>query len=276
MASEQETQQQTVSGVKQSIPFESINELLERRWLRNVISVVLLLVIWQIASLFTSPTFLASPIRTVFGILELVRDGTLQNYVAITTARILAGWSIGSTLAIAVGWTLGYSTVLRRIFEPYINFFRGLPPIIWISLVVIWFGYGPLSRISLVAYGVFAVVILDSIDSVMNVETERVRAARSLGASPWEAHLHVRIPSSIPEVFTAIRVGLGIGAMSIVAIEMLISSSGIGYLVWIARTYLKPEWVFAGVITLGTITWIMNYLLQKAGVYFLGRYGVRG
>lgn len=241
---------------------------------RYVISLTILLVLWQIASLFTSPVFLPSIPQTIGGIVEITRNGRLPRYITITTFRIITGWFIGALAAVLIGWTIAYSEILRNIFEPYIDFFRGLPPIIWVGLIVIWFGYTELSRLLLVAYGTFFVIAVDVLDSVKAVEEERIRAAKSLGASNLETHLYVRIPSSVPEIFTAMRVGLGIAAMSIVAIEMLISSSGIGYLVWTARTYLRPDWVFAGIITLGLITYSLNYLLRIIGGYTLDRYGV--
>lgn len=241
---------------------------------RYGISILLLLIVWQLLSMVTSPIFLPSIPQTAAGIVELIREGRLQSYMVITTFRIVAGWAIGSIAAVLVGWTIAYSPILRSIFEPYVDFFRGLPPIIWVSLVVIWFGYTEMSRLLLVAYGTFMVVVVDTLDAVKTMEVERIRAAKSLGASDLETHLYVRIPTSIPEIFTAVRVGLGIAAMSIVAIEMLISSSGIGYLVWIARTYLRPEFVFAGIISLGFIAYGLNYALLKVGGYALGRYGV--
>lgn len=252
-----------------------IDYLVENKKVRYLVSFVLILVVWQIMSYFVPPLFLPSVPRTAAGMLKLIQDGTLPSFMAITTLRILAGWLIGSLAGVLVGWTLGYSVTLRNLFEPYINFFRGLPPIIWISLVVIWFGYGTIARISLVAYGTFFVVVIDALDSIVDIQEEKVRAARSLGASELETHLYVRIPNSIPEVFTALRVGLGIAAMSIVAVEMLISSSGIGYLVWTARTYLKPEWVFTGIIALGFIAYGLNYTFRIAGRRFLSRYQVR-
>jgi len=275
MASKEQTSGQGVLGFDYLPSYRNINQLLENRLLRYSISLSLILFAWQVAAIFTSPTFLPSPVQTLSGIIGLIQEGTLQSYMLITSARVFAGWLVGSVAAIAIGWTLGYSQIARKILEPYINFFRGLPAIIWISVAIIWLGYGPVTRVVLVAYAVCAVIVVDALDSVLNVEEARIRAARSMGASPMEAHLYVRIPSSIPEVFTAMRVGLGISAMTIVAVEMLISSSGIGYLVWIARTYLRPEWVFAGVIGLGLITYIFNFILQWLGRRYLGRFGVR-
>jgi len=275
MASKEQTGGQGVLSFDYLPSYQNIDELLENRLLRYSISLSLILFAWQVAAMFTSPTFLPSPVQTLSGIIGLIQEGTLQSYMLITSARVFAGWLVGSVVAIAIGWTLGYSQIARKIFEPYINFFRGLPAIIWISVAIIWLGYGPVTRVVLVAYAVCAVIVVDALDSVLNVEEARIRAARSMGASPMEAHLYVRIPSSIPEVFTAMRVGLGISAMTIVAVEMLISSSGIGYLVWIARTYLRPEWVFAGVIGLGFITYIFNFVLQWLGRRYLGRFGVR-
>jgi NitT/TauT family transport system permease protein len=275
MASKESTTDQDALAIRYSPTYGDINQLLEYKKIRYALSTLLLLSLWQFASIFTSPTFLPSPFETLLGIVELVQEGTLQSYILLTGARVFAGWLVGSIVAIAIGWGLGYSDILRKLFEPYINFFRGLPAIIWISVAVIWLGYGPVTRIALVAYAVCAVIVVDALDSVLNVQEERIRAARSMGASPLEAHIYVRIPSSVPEVFTALRVGLGISAMTIVAVEMLISSSGIGYLVWISRTYLKPSWVFAGVVALGSITYIFNFILRFLGRRYLGRFGVR-
>lgn len=249
--------------------------IIENKYIQYLVSVTFLLVVWETVALFTSPLFLPSAIRTFSEMVSLIQDGTLQSNIAITVIRIFIGWSIGTVLGVTIGWALGYSPIARSIFEPYINFFRGLPPIIWVSLVVIWIGYNEIARVSLVAYAVFFVVVVGTIDSVLEVNEQRVRAARSLGASPLQAHLFVRIPASIPEVFSSIRVGLGIGAMSIIAVEMLISSDGIGHMVWMARTYLQTSHVFVGVIALGVVAYGMNYAYQILGAKLLGKYGVR-
>jgi NitT/TauT family transport system permease protein len=256
--------------------WERFRDLVQRnRKSQYLVSILLLVVIWQIVGFVSPDLFFPTIGETIRGAIELIEDGTLPDYMVVTTYRVVVGWVIGSTGAILVGWTLGYFPTWRAIFEPYINFLRGLPPIVWISLVVIWFGFGTVSRLSLVAYGVFFVVVVDSIDAILDVDEARVRAAKSLGASDLQTHLYVRIPSSVSEVFTATRVGLGIAAQVIVAVEILISPNGLGHLVWISRTYLRPDWVFTGVIALGFIAFGLNFLLLKVGGRALHRYGVR-
>jgi NitT/TauT family transport system permease protein len=275
-----EDPQYTTSGnIRQSesssIRSKIARQLRSNTYFRYIVSIALLLIVWEIGGSFTNELFLPTATATVIDMYALTQDGTLQSHIGITVFRILVGCLIGSVLGVGIGWTLGYSPVARSIFEPYINFFRGLPPIIWISLVVIWIGYNEIARISLVAYAVFFVVVVGTLDSVVEVDEQRVRAARSLGASKLESHLYVRIPASIPEVFSTVRVGLGIGAMSIIAVEMLISNQGVGYMVWMARTYLQTTHVFVGIITLGFIAYGINYLYRVLGARLLGKYGVR-
>lgn len=229
--------------------------------------------VWHVISIFTNPLFFPSIARTVTETFKLLTEGPLITYFIATISRIVTGWMIGAAAGILVGWMIGFSKITRRIIEPYINFFRGLPPIVWVSLFVIWFGYGEIPRIMLVAYGSFFVVVVSTIDAVLRVEQDRVRAAQCLGASDWGVDIHVKIPSSVPGVFTGARVALGVACMTIVAVEMLIASSGLGYMIWVSRLYIRPEWVFAGIIFLGVLTFGLDFIFKNLGGRVLRKYG---
>jgi len=91
----------------------------------------------------------------------MIERGILFSYGGITLARVIAGWLIGCAIGIPLGWIVGNSKVVDRLVSPYIDFFRFVPPIVWVTVIVIWFGFGEITRVLLVAYtAAFIVVIM--------------------------------------------------------------------------------------------------------------------
>ncbi|MFB0500301.1 MAG: ABC transporter permease [Candidatus Hadarchaeaceae archaeon] len=205
----------------------------------------------------------------------MIENGVLFSYGGITLARVIAGWLIGCGIGIPLGWIVGNSKVVERLINPYIDFFRFVPPIVWVTVIVIWFGFGEISRVLLVAYTAAFIVVISTIIGVHQVEEEKIRAAKSLGANEIQLFTHVKIPASIPHVYSGMLVALGGAFMTIVAAEMLTASSGIGYLIWTQRLYFRLDWVFAGILLLGFLGLLTDIAFKRIGRFALKKYNVK-
>ena len=238
-----------------------------------LLSVAILLVVWSLLSM-ANPIFIPGPIATFQGGMEVASNGQLFPYAAITLLRVMAGWLVGSALGISVGWLIGESDLFRRIVDPYVNSFRFIPPIIWVTVFLIWFGYNEMTRVLLVAYATFMICVIHGTVGIVSIPVEKLRAGLNLGVKGWELFRRVKIPASLPHVFTGMRVAMTSSFMTIIAVEMLTASDGIGYLAWTSRLYFRLDYVFVSIAILGSMGWLADYAFRRLARRFFSRYGV--
>lgn len=187
---------------------------------------------------------------------------------------MLLGWTLGSLIAIPVGLVIGKVGTIRVFAEPFLNFIRFIPPIAFITLFLVWFGIGETSKIMLILYATFFIVVLNTLTGVLAVEEDKIRSARSMGASEWQIVLHVIIPATVPYMFTGIRLAMGTSFMAIIGAEMIASNEGVGYLIWNSRLFFRTDWIFVGLICLGFMGFLTDRTVGLLGRKLLSRYGV--
>ncbi len=241
---------------------------------KGILTWVFLFGIWGIASLYNTVDFLPSPIETLIGAKEIILDGTLIKYILISSQRVLLGWVFGMLISIPIGLLIGRIKILRRIFEPFIDFLRFIPAIGFLTLFLMWFGAGEKSKVVLIMYATIFVLLINTITGVLSVDKTRLQAARSLGASEIQIIYSVLIPSAVPYIFTGIRLALGGAFTSIVAAEMLAAKEGIGFLIYTSRLYFRTDWIFVGLLTLGLMGYLSDRLIRLVGKVVLQRYGI--
>ena len=248
--------------------------LLDRRRavpvLCTVVSIAAGLAVWQLASLRVPTLFLPSPLETWEGFLELLEDGTLGTSILASGARILVGWGLGVAVGVPLGIFMGYFRWVRRLFDPYIEFFRFIPPIAFVTLAVIWLGPGEASKVALIFYTTVFIVTLNTINTVGFLGFD----GASLGAGPLTTLRTVIVPSTVPYMVTGARLAMGNSFLTIVSAEIVAAQEGLGSLIWNARNYSRTEWVFVGIITLGLLGFLFDRILRLAARTLLKRYGV--
>lgn len=236
-------------------------------------SVALSIVLWQwVSTSFIDPFFLPPPTAVVKGAIELLRNGTLVKYIAASLGRIFAGWLVGSLIAIPIGLLVGSSRILRSMIDPFIHFFRFIPAIALVTLFIVWFGVGEVSKILLIVYATGFVVMINTATGVTAIPDEKLDAARCLGANRRQLFCHVTIPATLPHVYVGMRLAMASSFLVIVAAEMLAANSGLGYLIWTSRLYFRIDWMFTGIITLGLLGFVTDRLWRFLGTTVMGRY----
>lgn len=248
--------------------------MLKRKWIAIPALWIAGLLIWQLGAWVYGPDIVPSPIDTAKGGLELIADGSLVYYIGISFYRVFVGWALGSLIAIPVGLIIGKVQAIRVFAEPFLNFIRFIPPIAFITLFLVWFGIGEQSKIALIMYATLFIVMMNTLTGVLSVEEDKVRAARSMGASEWQILLHVIIPATTPYIFTGVRLAMGTSYMAIIGAEMIASNEGVGYLIWNSRLFFRTDWIFVGLISLGLMGFVTDRLVGWFGRKVLYRYGV--
>lgn len=268
-------QRNEIKGNQASLPKIRLQFSLMRMVLKSgVLGWLLVILIWSIAAALSDPQFLPSPLVVWQGAVDLSKDGSLFTFMGASFLRVIIGWTLGNLIAIPIGLLIGRFSALRVLLDPIINFVRFIPPLAFITLFMLWFGIGEQSKIFLIMYATFFIVIINTITGVLFVEEDKIRSARSMGASEVQIMFHVIIPASLPYIFTGAKLAMGSSFMAIVGAEMVAANEGIGYMIWNARLYFKTDWIFVGLVILGLMGFVMDRILTLFGKFALKRYNV--
>ena len=226
-----------------------------------------LLVWWGVTALgFVKPLFVPSPGAIVAKFGDILANGftgaSLFEHVAISTARVFGAFLLACVIGIPLGLAMGMSPAVRGIFDPPIEFYRPIPPLAYLPLMIIWFGIGEASKVLLIFLSVFAPVALGARAGVKSAAIEQIHAAYSFGATRWQVLRHVILPAALPEILTAMRIGIGFGWTTLVAAEMVAATKGLGYMVLSASQFLQTPTVILGILIIAAIAYAFDLLMR--------------
>jgi NitT/TauT family transport system permease protein len=239
-------------------------------------SVLLGLVLWQIlAGWLTRNALFPSPADTFQAFVTHSASGRLVGDVGASMARLVIGWMLGGVCGIALGLAIAGFRPVKFYFEPAIQFMRFIPGIALITPFTVWWGVGETSKIMLILYTSTFIVMLNTMVGVSAIAPTRIRAARCFEAGPFDLFLHVTLPSTLPFMLTGLRISMGNAFMILVAAEMLGAEKGLGFLIFSSRSYLATDLIFVGIITLGVLGLVCDFLFQALAVRLFRRYGYR-
>ncbi len=236
----------------------------ENVYLTYLFSVLLFIAAWFFLASRTTPLFFPSPVLVLKACIAMIRDGSLWGHIEVSFLRILAGWAIGSALGIPIGLLMGDSRFINNLLHPYIQFFRFVPPISFVTLSLIWFGMGETSKIILIIYTTIFIVTVNTIAGVMSVNPIHEQAARCLGANRLKIFTRVIFPSTIPFLLTGMRLAMGNSFMTIVSAEMIAAEKGLGFLIFTSRLFMQTERIFVGIVALGILGFVVDACFRYA------------
>ena len=188
--------------------------------------------------------------------------------------RVFFAFALACVTAIPVGIAMGVSRIARGIFDPPVEFYRPLPPLAYLPLIVIWFGIEETAKVVLIYLACFAPLAMAARAGVKSVMIEQINAAYSLGASKWQVIRHVIIPAAMPEIFTGMRIAIGFGWTTLVAAEMVAATAGLGQMVLNASNFLRTDVVVMGIFVIGIVAYafdLMMRYIERAVVPWKGR-----
>jgi len=232
---------------------------------------LILIVVWQgISSIGVIPSYkLPSPIEIVLGFKDLLAVGVppghlLHNHMLYSLYRVVLGYAVASLLAIPLGLLMGWSGKLLNMIRPVIEVFRPIPPLAWIPIAILWFGIGIKSAAFIIFLGAFFPILLNTISGVLSIHPLLIEAARTLHAKEKDIFLKVLFPGTVPSIFVGMRIGIGIGWMTLVAAEFtgVKEGYGLGYMIMTARDIQRPDEILAGMLVIGIIGLLIDIGLR--------------
>ncbi|SCE13494.1 NitT/TauT family transport system permease protein [Streptomyces sp. BpilaLS-43] len=195
---------------------------------------------------------------------ELIADGTLVVDALASLRRVLVGFALGTLLAVPVGFLMGWYPVARGLLEPYIQFFRTVPPLAMIPLAIVLMGIGEVPKIFVIFLAAFLSSVVAAFQGVVGVDRTLIDAARVLGARDGTVFLKVVVPASAPFILVGMRIGLGSAWGTLVAAELIAAQEGLGFRMQSAQLYYDLPTIFVGLITIGLLGLLMDRLLLLA------------
>ncbi|MBP0456326.1 ABC transporter permease [Streptomyces montanisoli] len=228
----------------------------------NALSIALGIGLWW--ALAAAGLKLPTPPEVISKAGTLIGNGTYAKDVSASLMRVVAGFALGTAVAIPVGFLMGWYRVLRSLIEPWIQFFRTIPPLAIIPLAIVVMGIGETPKIFVIFLASFLACVISTFQGVVNVDRTLINAARVLGAKDTTIFARVVVPASTPFILVGMRVGLGSSWATLVAAELVAAQQGLGYRMQNAELYYDLPTIFVGLISIGILGLLMDRLLLLA------------
>ena len=226
----------------------------------RVAVLVAALVVWHLASLATSPLILPGPISVAT---QLVRSwGVIVTNLWVTLGEIGLGFAAGSAIGVVIGTAIAHSRRLERILRPYIATSQAVPKAALAPLFVLWLGFGVGPKVTIAALISFFPLLENTIVGLRRVDPDALKLFASLGASPWQVFVKLRLPHGLPYILTGLKVGIVFATVGAVIAEFVTSNRGLGALIMQAQGNFDTRLMFAVIIVLTVMGVVLYEILQ--------------
>jgi NitT/TauT family transport system permease protein len=215
-----------------------------------------------------NPALVPTPDDVFRRFIELMQS-RLPVDILMSTRRVFLGVLLGTALAVPVGFVLGWYRSIRSFIDPLINFFRALPPIALIPLVIVYFGVDELAKVAILFYASFFAGVIVMYEGISQISPIYVRVARTLGATDAEIFAKVIVPLAVPHMLTALRVALGVAWATLVASELIAAQQGLGALIQNAGSFFQLDIIYVGIICIGFVALFMDLALRALARRFV-------
>ncbi len=242
-----------------------------RRLVLRLVSAVAFVVLWDVAARLAHSAYLPQPYLVLRAFVRsLIERDFLGFYVyqhaVASLRRVLYGSLLAASVAVPLGLLAGWFVVVEDVTAPVIELLRPIPPLAWIPFAIYYF-HEPFDTVFIVFLAVVFPILLNTMAGVKRIDPILIDAARTLGARNRDLFVKVVIPASLRHIMVGVRIGLGVGWMSIVAAEMVgVKGGGLGYYIWSMSEVGSFDFVFSGMIIIGLVG-----LAMVTGLAYLDR-----
>lgn len=244
----------------------------------GAIPFLIILFVWAVSSYFNFiPNWLIpSPFQTAKAFFELSINGTLGRLIIISAANAVPAFIFGLVFALIAGILIGMSATAKKIFFPFLSAIYSIPSLVFLPLIVLFFGFNRQAVWCVVFISCFRAIIYNVIEGVCSVNQNWILAAKNLGLNKTEIIFEVILPGALPHIMTGIRVGFASSWRSLIVAEMLVLTvGGLGGFIWLSQWSFSFEKVFAGIIVIAAIGFLMEkFVFGKLEKITLVRWGL--
>ncbi len=238
---------------------------------RQILSVVVLIALWQLVSWLTGDRALVPPVQDLLAkLLDMMASLELPTHALDSLRRVLVAFAFGASGGMILGFAASAVRPLWTFLEVPLDFIRSVPPIGFVPLAIAWFGIGEFSKYLVIAYLTVIVVAFGTVAGVRQVDQTRIRAARCMGLSGWRLFRHIVIPSASRGIIGSLHLSLGLSFISLVAVEIIGSTSGLGFVIMDSRLLLQTDRMIVSIVAIGVLgivtVLVFDLLLRLMGL----------
>lgn len=242
-----------VDGRLDSVPYLSSGRIL------SVLSIIVGVVLWEYGAEAFGILLLAPPSRVATALVDLIVSLELPRALVGSLQALLAGYFLAASIAIPLGFLIAQSKIALWALDPYIDAIYTAPPIVYLPLVVVWFGLGFQARVFFVFIFAFFEILLNTYQGITTIKDDYLATSRSFGASWWQTQSRVILPASVPFIFTGLRLGIGRAVRGVIVAELFLRLVNLGRLLQSSSAVLDTSIQFAVIITIA----VMGVALQQ-------------
>ncbi|HXQ51475.1 MAG TPA: ABC transporter permease [Stellaceae bacterium] len=224
-----------------------------------------LLVAWELAAQlhFIDVRFFPAPSSIVRALVITAETGELLDNLAISLERLVFGFLLGGVPALVLGIVMGISRPIRAFVDPLISATYPIPKSSILPLILLIFGLGEMSKVVMVAIGVFYPIAINATAGVLQINKVYLDVGKSFKAGRWETFRTIALPGALPFIMTGVKLGAGLGLILIAIAEMVGAKSGIGYMIWSAWETFSVERMYVGLFVIAIIGFVMTLGLNE-------------
>ena len=239
--------------------------------LNGVLVLLAVMAAWELASRaeMVNPLFYPPITKILKSFFALISSGEIPAHILSSVRRAAAGYLLAAAVFIPLGILMGLFDGIRRALETVVETARPIPPPVVVPVAMLFFGLGDGMKIFVIFFSCAWPILLNTIDGVRNIDRVLVYTARTFGLSQGRAIVKVILPAASPQIMTGLRVSLAITLILVVISEMVGSSDGIGYFILDAQRRLKVDRMYAGMLSLALLGYLLNQLFVLFSTYFL-------
>lgn len=241
-----------------------------RWWRLSLAGAAGFLAVWTLAALaqLTSRDFLPTPWDVLLRFVSLVQDpfagATLGVHLLSSLQRFAMGFGLAALVGVPLGLLMAWFRWLDRLITPAFEAVRFVAPIAWVPFAALWFGTGIGGPVLIIFMGAFPPVLINTYRGARQVDVKYIEAAQMLGASHWRAMTQVLLPATVPSIVAGLRISAGLGWQSLVGAELIVASSGVGYLMVKGQAAISTATVMSGMLAIGVVGVLIDTALRRA------------
>ncbi len=238
-------------------------------WLLPVLGIVTLLGGWAAVTVsgLVPENFLPSPFVVFKEMAVLTHEpysgALLQVHLLASLQKFAVSYLLAAVIGVPLGLLMGRFKLMEWAFGPLIGAIRFIPPIAWVPFSILWLGTGFMSPTLVIFAGVFSSCVVNSYSGAKLADKALLEAAQTLGAGRWLTLTEVLFPASLPHIVAGLRIGAGFGWQSLIGAELIVGSTGLGYMIIQGESNLAAPIVIVGMITIGVVGAIIDYLMRR-------------
>lgn len=253
---------ETISEARES----GLLKIITNKRFLNVVSIILFLAIWDLLVVATGTNMMPRPGAVAQEFITLLSKKlaghTMLGHTYISFRRVMIAFFSAAIVGIPIGVLMGFNKTANAIIRPIFEFFKPMPPIAWISISILWFGIGEMSKIFIIWIGALVPLILNAYNGIRLVDPELYDAIRNLGASYWQEHLQVTAPSCIPAIFAGLQIALSTAWTCVVAGELVGARSGVGFIITQGMKLDNTAMCIAGMLMICLVSFLTSFVLS--------------